>query len=319
MTDKPTVSIVTPVYNEKESLPRFFERVIPVMESIGLPFEIVAVSDGSRDGSEEILREYCAKDERVKAVFFSRNFGQQAAILCGFANASGDAVICIDADLQDPPEIFPRMIEKWQEGYEIVHGKRNVRKGESFLKKFTSTMFMKVLRNFSGLDVPQNTGEFKLYDRKVVDAIVALPERSRYLRAQATWVGFRSAEVCFDREERAVGETKYNYTKMIKLAESGIVPYSPKLLHLPGRVGRFGVAASLVCYLVFIVLACVGKPLPLVAWLFPTVFFCTSVLLALSSVTDLYLGYMYDELKRRPVYIEREKINFEVKDGIDRK
>lgn len=318
MTEKPVISIITPVYNEQESLPRFFGRVIPVMESVGLPFEIIAVSDGSKDGSEDMLREYCAKDPRVKAVFFSRNFGQQAALLCGFKNASGDAAICIDADLQDPPEIFPQMIAKWKEGYDIVHGKRNVRKGETFLKKITSTLFMKVLKDFSGLDVPANTGEFKLYDRKVIDAIVNLPERSRYLRAQATWVGFRTAEVRFDRDERLAGETKYTMKKMLRLAETGIVPYSPKLLHIPGKIGKLGIFASLACFAAFIVLACIGKALPVAAWLFPAIVFCSSVVLALSGITNVYLGYMYEELKQRPVYIEREKLNFEDKNGIDR-
>ena len=152
----------------------------------------------------------------------------------------------------------------------------------------------------------------------MIDAIVNLPERSRYLRAQATWVGFRTAEVRFDRDERLAGETKYTMKKMLRLAETGIVPYSPKLLHIPGKIGKLGIFASLACFVAFIVLACIGKALPVAAWLFPAIVFCSSVVLALSGITNVYLGYMYEELKQRPVYIEREKLNFEDKNGIDR-
>lgn len=308
---KPIISIITPVYNEHECLPTFFKRVIPIMEEIGLPFEIIAVNDGSKDDSEEILRTQCEKDKRCKAVNFSRNFGQQAAFLCGLKNSSGDCAILIDADLQDPPELFPEMIAKWKEGYDVVHGIRKVRKGETFFKKFTSSFFIKLLTKSSGLDIPANSGEFKLYDRKVIDAICALPEKSRYLRVQIAWVGFKQTTVEFDRDERTEGETKFTLKKMLKTAEAGIVPYSPKVLKLSGKVGLVGGVLSTLTFLTFIILAIAGNTLPLTAWLFPTITLATSILLASNGITDLYLGYLYEDVKNRPVYIERDKFNFE--------
>ena len=306
----PIISIITPVYNEQECLPNFFKRVVPIMEKIGLPFEIIAVNDGSKDKTAEILKQECAKDKRVKAVNFSRNFGQQAAFLCGLKNCSGDAAILIDADLQDPPELFETMIEKWKEGFEVVHGVRRIRKGESFFKKFTSTLFLKLLTKSSGLDIPENSGEFKLYDRKVIDAICSLPERSRFLRVQIAWVGFRQTSVEFDRDERTAGETKFTLKKMLKTAEAGIVPYSPKYLKLSGKVGVIGTILSAITFLIFAVLAICNTVLPLTAWLFPTIALTTSIILISNGITDLYVGYLYEDVKARPIYIESEKINF---------
>lgn len=307
---KPTISIITPVFNEHECLPTFFKRVVPVMEEIGLPFEIIAVNDGSSDDSAEILREHCEKDPRIKAVNFARNFGQQAAFLCGLTNCSGDAAILVDADLQDPPETFAKLIDKWKEGYDVVHGVRRVRKGESFFKKFTSSLFTKVLSFASGLDVPENSGEFKLYDRKVIDVLCALPERSRFLRIQVAWVGFKQASVEFDRDERTEGETKFTFKKMVKTAEAGIIPYSPKVLKLPLKIGIVGAILSAIAFITFIILACCGIGLELTAWLFPTIALATSIILIAHGISDLYMNYMYEDVKGRPIYIERDKINF---------
>ena len=316
---KTVISVITPVYNEQESMPTFFKRVTAVMEKIGLPYEIIAVNDGSSDKSAEIIRDFCEKDKRIKTVEFSRNFGQQAAFLCGLENCSGDCAILLDADLQDPPEVFPEMIEKWKEGYDVVHGVRRVRKGETFFKKFTSAAFLKVLSNSSGIKVPANSGEFKLYDRKVINAVISLPERSRYLRIQTAYVGFKQAFVEFDRAERERGKTKFTLKKMIKTAETGIIPYSKKPLFLPLKLGAFIGICSIAAFITFIVLACTGCGLPLVAWLFPTVGLSTSLLLIAVGVASVYIGYSYDETKHRPIYIEREKINFEdEKHGEDR-
>lgn len=307
---KPIISIITPVYNEQECLPNFFKRVIPIMEKIGLPFEIIAVNDGSKDRTAEILKEECSKDLRVKAVNFSRNFGQQAAFLCGLKNCTGDAAILIDADLQDPPELFQSMIDKWKEGFEVVHGVRKVRKGESFFKKFTSSLFIKLLSKSSGLAIPENSGEFKLYDRKVIDAICSLPERSRFLRVQIAWIGFRQTSVEFDRDERTAGETKFTLKKMLKTAEAGIVPYSPKYLKLSGKLGIAGTILSFITFAVFTILSLCSFTIPLTAWLFPTIALATSIILISNGITDLYIGYLYEDVKARPVYIESEKINF---------
>lgn len=310
------VSVITPVFNEQESLPVFFERVTAIMESMGEPYEIIAVNDGSKDKSAEIIREHCKNDPRIKTVEFSRNFGQQAAFLCGLEYCSGKCAILIDADLQDPPELFPEMLKKWREGYEVVHGVRKVRKGETFFKKLTSKAFMHVLSSSSGINLPDNSGEFKLYDRKVIDAVLSLPERSRYLRIQTAFVGFKEAFVEFDRSERELGKTKFTLKKMLKTAEAGIIPYSKKPLTLSLKLGVMLNICSIAAFIVFIVLAATGNGLPLTAWLFPSLGLCTSLTLIAIGVAGVYLGYAYDEAKHRPIYIVREKINFgETADG----
>ena len=202
-------SIVVPAYNEENSLRLFYESVTPAFSSMGEAYELIFVNDGSRDATKSILDELCMQDSRVKACHFSRNFGQQAAILCGLKKASGEAVIVMDADLQDPPAVALEMVEKWKEGYEIVHGKRKKRKGETLFKRATAALFYKMMRKITGLDIPQNVGDFKLYDRKAVDAIISLPEHDRLLRIQTSWLGFKQTEVLFDRPERAAGKTHY--------------------------------------------------------------------------------------------------------------
>lgn len=309
--EKPVISIITPVYNEEESLPAFYERVIPVMEKIGLPFEIIAVDDGSKDKSLEIISARCKNDRRLKCVSFSRNFGQQAAFFCGLSNCSGDAAILIDADLQDPPEIFPEMISKWQEGYDVVHGVRRVRKKESLFKKASSAMWINLTRKLSNLDIPKNVGEFKLYGRKVIDAILSLPERSRSLRTEVAWVGFKQTSVEFDRDERKAGETKFTLKKMIRFAEQSTIPYSPKVLKLSGKIGILEAILSLAAFIVFIVLAATGNPLPLIAWVFPAIALANSITLISDGITDIYLAYMYEDIKNRPIFIAAKKINFD--------
>lgn len=307
--EKPVISVITPVFNEEECLPAFYERVVPIMEKIGLPFEIIAVDDGSRDKSLEIISEHCKKDKRLKCVSFSRNFGQQAAFFCGLENCSGDAAILIDADLQDPPEIFPEMIAKWREGYDVVHGVRRVRKKESLFKKASSAMWINLTRKLSDLDIPKNVGEFKLYGRKVIDAIIALPERSRSLRTEVAWVGFKQTSVEFDRSERKAGETKFTLKKMIRFAEQSTIPYSPKVLKLSGKVGVFGAVLSVIAFIAFIVLAATGNALPLTAWLFPAIALTGSAVLISNGITDIYLAYLYEDVKNRPIYIPNRKIN----------
>lgn len=309
--EKPVISIITPVYNEEESLPTFYDRVVPVMEKTGLPFEIIAVDDGSRDKSLEIISEHCKNDRRLKCVSFSRNFGQQAAFFCGLSYCSGDAAILIDADLQDPPEIFPEMIAKWQEGYDVVHGVRRVRKKESLFKKASSAIWINLTRKLSDLDIPRNVGEFKLYGRKVIDAILSLPEKSRSLRTEVAWVGFKQTSVEFDRDERKAGETKFTLKKMIRFAEQSTIPYSPKVLKLSGKVGIFGVILSLAAFITFIVLTATGNPLPLTAWLFPAIALALSITLISDGITDIYLAYMYEDIKNRPIFIAAKKINFD--------
>ena len=306
----PKYSLLVPAYNEEKSLPLFYEAVVPMMESLQEEFEIIFVNDGSRDATKEILKELAAKDSRVKVCSFSRNFGQQAALLCGFAEAKGDAVIAMDADLQDPPEVALQMIEKWKEGYDVVHGKRRKRKGETVFKKATAAFFYRFMRKITSLDMPADVGDFKLYDRKVVDAVLSLGEHDRLLRAQFTWVGFTQTIVEFDRPERVAGETHYTLKKMVKLAESGVFPNSDYPLTLPLKLGILGGFLSVACFIVFIVLACCKIYFGgLVAWLFPFVALSGSIALVCHGLSNIYISMVYREVQSRPKYIVAEKIN----------
>lgn len=303
------ISIVTPCYNEEATVLSFYDAVVPALENTGYDFEIIYVNDGSSDGTRELINGLAAKDQRVKTITFSRNFGQQAAILCGFRHATGDCVAEMDVDLQDPVEVLPLMLKKWEEGYEVVHGRRRSRKGESAFKKTTAKWYYRFLHRITGIRIPENTGDFKLLDRKVVEIIVALPEHERYLRGLESWVGFRQTFVDFDRNERSAGETKYTLKKMVRLAKNGIVSNSAWPLTLSFKIGAALGATSVLCFLTFIILAICGIGLPVVAWLFPFIALLISVLCVCNALTNLYLSKVYDEVKNRPDYIVQEKIN----------
>lgn len=305
-------SIIVPAYNEEKSLQLFYDAVTPIMESLGEEYEIIIVNDGSRDATKEILDGIAEKDKRVKACHFSRNFGQQPALLCGMELATGDAVIAMDADLQDPPEVALAMIEKWKEGYDVVHGKRRRRTGETTFKKATAFLYYRFMRKITKMEMPKDVGDFKLYDRKVVDAIVSLGEHDRLLRAQVTWVGFKQTFVEFDRPERVAGETHYTLKKMIKLAESGIFPNTDYTLTFPIKLGVLFGFLSLACFITFIVLASAGVAFGgLVAWLFPTVGMATAILLVCQGLANMHTSMIYKEVQNRPKYIIAEKKNFD--------
>ena len=304
------LSIITSAYNEEESLPSFFDRVTAVADKMDIAYEIIVVNDGSKDGTEKVIREHAEKDKRIKGVFLSRNFGQQAAYLCAMKLLKGNCAVFLDADLQDPPELIPEMYAKHEEGYDVVHAIRTRREGETIGKKLSAAVYMWLLRKGSGLNIPENSSEFKLYDKKVIDAIVAMPETTRFLRAQVTWLGFRETSVYFDRPAREKGKTTYNFKKLAKIAMNGIVPYDKKPLMLPLKIGAFIGACSLAAFVTFIVLAALSIDFPFAAWIFPTVGAGVSLILISQGITGIYLGYAYDEIKRRPVYVVRGKINF---------
>ena len=303
-------SIVVPVFNEEQALPLFYERIIPVMDQTKETYEIIFVNDGSKDNTYNILVDLAKKDNRIKVIDFSRNFGQQAALLSGFTESKGEAVIDIDVDLQDRPEAILDMIEKWKEGYEVVHGRRTVREGETFFKKFTSTAYTKFIASITGLNIPAKVGDFKLFDRKVIDTICSLPEHNRFLRGITSWVGYKQAFVEFDRDKRSAGETKYTVKKLVKLAKDGIVANSDYPLTIPLKHGLLLSSLSLICFLTFIVLACFKVFLPLTAWLFPSIALIASISMIHTGLTNLYISRIYDEVKGRPNYIIREKLNF---------
>ena len=305
-------SIVVPAYNEEKTLQLFYDAVTPVMDRTGENYELIFINDGSTDETGAIADKLAQEDKRVKVCHFSRNFGQQAALLCGLEKSSGAAVICMDADLQDPPEIALAMIEKWKEGYEVVHGKRKKRKGESAFKKATANLFYKITRKITGLELPQNTGDFKLFDRKVVQAVVSMQEHDRLLRVQTAWVGFKQTFVEFDRPKRIAGETHYTVKKMVKMAQAGIFPNTDYMLTLPIKLGFLLGFASVACFMTFIVLACCGVYFGgLTAWLFPTVGLFAALLLVSQGVANIHTNMIYKEVQNRPKYIVTREKNFE--------
>lgn len=308
---KAKYSVVVPCYNEEETVGKFYEAIIPVMEKTNEKYEIIFVNDGSRDSTEQILAELAAKDKNVKVINFSRNFGQQAAILAGFELSEGDAVIDIDVDLQDPVESILDMIDKWKEGFDIVHGRRLLRKGETFFKKKTADMYTKFFEKITNLKIPMHCGDFKLFDRKVIDVITSMPERDRFLRGITAWVGFKQTYVEFERKERVAGKTKYNFKKLLKLATNGIVSNSSYPLSFDMKFGIFGGVCSALCFITFIVLACCKIALPLVAWLFPTVTLLFSISFVLRGLQNIYISRIYSEIQDRPKFIIRDKINFD--------
>ena len=308
-------SIIVPAYNEEKSLQFFYDAVTPLMRNLEEEYEIIFVNDGSRDATKEILRGLADLDKRVKVCNFSRNFGQQAALLCGMELASGDAVIAMDADLQDPPEVAIEMIAKWKEGFDVVHGRRRKRNGETVFKRATAYVYYRFMRKITKMEMPADVGDFKLYDRKVVDALLSMGEHDRLLRAQTAWVGFKQTFVEFDRPERVAGETHYTLKKMVRLAEDGIFPNTNYHLTLPIKLGFLLGFASVACFATFIVLLGLGIEFGgLTAWLFPTIGAIGGVILVCQGLANVHTHMIYKEVQNRPKYIVSEKYNFEEKE-----
>lgn len=309
---KPVFSVIIPVFNEQEVLRQSFARIDAVMRGMGEPYELIFINDGSRDSTAEILGELAKEQPCVRALHFSRNFGQQSATTAGLESASGDAMIVIDCDLQDPPEAIPQMVQKWRdEGYDIVYGKRGKRDGETALKKLTSWGFYRVLNAMVGLNIPKDTGDFRLMSRSAVNAFLSMPERNRYLRGMFTWIGFRQGEVVFHREKRAAGETKYSFAKMIRLAVDGMVSFSMKPLSWLLTLGALLFACGGVWLLVQLCLSLGGSAGMPTAFLAALMLLLTGLILLGLGVVGTYVGRIYDEAKGRPLYIIAARQGFD--------
>lgn len=308
---KAKYSIVVPVYNEEQTIPIFYKAITKTMRELDEPYEVIFVNDGSKDKTAAIVKKLAEIDKSIKLISFSRNFGQQAAIFCGFSYAVGDAVVCMDVDLQDPVEVVPQMIAKWKEGYEIVHGRRTVRKGENWFKKITSKIYLFFLKKITKLDIPANVGEFKLLDRKVVDTLKNMPEQDRYLRGISAWVGYKQCFVDFERKERVAGATKYSLPKLVKLAWRSVVSMSTFPLSFAAIAGVAFSLISTAGFTTFIILAINKIYLPLAAWLFPTITCCFAFLFSIMGFNNIYIKRIYQEVQNRPRYIVAERINIE--------
>lgn len=302
---RPRISIVAPVYNEEVVLPELYRRVAAVMDGTGESWELVLVDDGSRDGSAAQIARLHEQDGRVKGISFSRNFGFQIAATAGLDHASGDAVILTDADLQDPPEAYPDMLAKWREGYDVVYGIRASREGETWFKLVTAKLFYRLIYRITNINIPLDTGDFRLMDRRVVDAITGMPERNRFLRGMIPWVGFRQTGIEYHRASRYAGESKFNSVRqMLPFAVDAITSFSYLPLQLAMFLGFIIAGLSGVAIFAVILLRLIGgTPLAGQATTLVAVLFLGGVQLISLGIIGEYLGRIYDEVKGRPMYL----------------
>jgi dolichol-phosphate mannosyltransferase len=308
MRELTLLSVVTPMYEEEEIAGAFYARVRDALGS--LPWELIVVDDGSKDGTPQVLAELAAGDPRVKVVTLARNFGHQPALSAGLEHAQGDAVAMIDSDLQDPPELIPEMVDAWRNGSDIVYAVRRERAGETRFKLWTAHVFYRLLRRLADIDLPADAGDFRLMDRKPLDALLAMRERNRFLRGMTVWVGYTQSAIQYDRDPRYAGETKYPLSRMLKFSLDAIVSFSSTPLQL---ATVFGFICSAVAFLL-IPLVIVGRIAGIFVAGIPTtlvvILMLGGVQLICVGIIGEYLGRIYDEVKRRPLYVVRERINF---------
>jgi len=304
---KITYSIIAPIFNEKDNIPELYRRVKEVMDSTKESWELILVDDGSTDGSTDMLRELAKKDKSIRPVIFARNFGHQVAVTAGLDYSRGDAIVIIDADLQDPPELIIEMSKKWKEGYEVVFAVRAEREGESWFKLWTASLFYRIIYRITDVKIPLDTGDFRLMDRKVVNVMNSMRERHRFLRGMSAWVGFKQVGVEYKRAARKAGETKYPFRKMFRLAINAVTSFSYFPLQVATYVGFFSAGIAILVMPIVIYLrasgsqAFFGQASTLLA-----VLFLGGVQLISLGVLGEYIGRLYDEAKGRPLYIVRE-------------
>lgn len=312
---KKKISVVIPMYYEEEVADLCYERVSGVLENLkdNYDYEIIFVNDGSRDKTLNILTKIASNNKNVKVISFSRNFGHQAAVTAGIKYVSGDAIVIMDADLQDPPELIPDMLKLWEDGNEVIYGKRNTRKGESAFKLLTAKMFYSFLNAMSEVEIPKNTGDFRLVDRSVIDVINNLPEHNKFLRGLFSWVGFEQKEFLYDRPKRELGETKYPLKKMLKLAKDGIISFSTKPLKVVGGLGIISILLSILILIYSILSYALNWNHLAPGWtsIMVCITFFAGIQLFSLWIMSEYISRIYDESKGRPEYIIKEKINID--------
>lgn len=300
------LSLVVPAFNEEEAMEQSFERTYRAMSSIGYPFEIIYIDDGSRDRTWEIISRLARENEEVKALRFSRNFGHQLAVTAGMDEAKGDAVIIMDADLQDPPEVIADMVKAWEQGADIAYGKRLHRKGETAAKKLTAWCYYRLLNFMSAHPIPLDTGDFRLLDKAVADEFKVLREHNRFLRGMSAWLGYNAVPVEYVREERCAGKTKYTLKKMLRLAADGIFGFSSRPLTLIGWAGLAVLCIALLGLIATIACAAVTG-VPGWLWAVCALVLLDGVILCAMGVQGAYTQRIYDEVKGRPLYIIKER------------
>ena len=302
------ISVIIPAYNEEESLQLLYERMEKLMEQMkNYEFEILFVNDGSKDKTIEIIKNLREKDKRVCYVDFSRNFGKEIAMIAGLDYATGDCVIFMDADLQDPPELIPELVKYWKEGYDDVYAKRRSRKGETWLKKFTSKMYYKVLQHLTNVEIQRDTGDFRLLDRRCVNALKKLRESQRNTKSMFSWIGYKKKEVLYDREPRVAGKTKWNYIKLVDLAIDGITSFTTSPLRLSTFIS-IPTFIVLFIYFVYVIIKSfvVNEAIQAYQAIILLILFFSGVQILLFGIMGEYLGRIFNETKNRPLYLVNE-------------
>lgn len=315
MGDKELISIVIPMYYEEAVVEECYKRLKAVMDKNSIDHELIFINDGSKDKTLLKLKAIAILDNNVKIIDFARNFGHQVAVTAGIFNSSGDAVIIIDADLQDPPELIINMIEKWKQGYEVVYAKRKKRKGETWFKLFTAKCFYSFLQYMSDIHIPKDTGDFRLIDKRIVEAFKNMPERNRFVRGMMSWIGYEQTFIEYERDERFAGKTKYPLKKMIKFAADGIIAFSTKPLKLMSVLGFMTIILAFIILVYSIVVKILGAGV-VRGWtsIMVAITFFSGVQLFSIGILGEYIARIYDESKNRPLYIVRDKINFHKSD-----
>jgi glycosyltransferase involved in cell wall biosynthesis len=309
------LSVVAPMFDEEATAEAFYERTSAALQ--GIPFELVLVDDGSRDGTGEILDRLAAADPRVRVVFLSRNFGHQTAITAGLDHALGDAVVMIDADLQDPPEVIPKLIEQWRAGADVVYAVRSTRAGETRFKLVTARWFYRLMNRLSPIELQEDSGDFRLMSRRALDALLAMRERSRYLRGMTVWVGFTQAAVPYERDARHAGETKYTLRRMLRFSLDAVASLSNVPLQIATVLGFLCAFVAFLAIPVVIVLKIAGSYLPGFSTITIVVLLLGGLNLIAVGIIGEYVGRIYDEVKRRPLYLVRERRNMREDESVD--
>ena len=302
------ITIIIPAYNEEESLPHLYERLEKLMTSMEhYEFEILFVNDGSKDNTINLIKEYREKDNRICYVDFSRNFGKEIAMIAGLDYATGDCVIFMDADLQDPPELIPELVKYWEEGYDDVYAKRSSRKGETWLKKFTSKMYYRVLQHLTNVPIQQDTGDFRLLDRRCVNALRKMRESQRNSKSMFSWIGYKKKEVLYDRDPRIAGQTKWNYKKLVDLAIDGITSFTTSPLRISTYIS-IPTFIVLFVYFVYVIAKCIVTSTIIQAYqaIILLILFFSGVQILLFGIIGEYLGRIFNESKDRPLYLVNE-------------
>ncbi len=305
-----TFSFVIPVYNEEKNIPLIYDKLMELMQTISEKYEIIFVNDGSADNSLQLLKDYAAKDNSVKYINFSRNFGHQAALTAGLSHAKGDAIISLDCDLQDPPEVIASMIDKWNEGYDIVYARRRKRH-DRFFKKYSAILYYKILERFSDVRIPRDVGDFRLINKKALQTLNSMPEKAKYLRGMVAWIGYKYTFVDFDRPERIHGETHYTLSKMLQLSMHGLINFSSLPLKLGFLLGLITIATGILFLMYMIIDVFINSAYyPLYKFLVVILFIFVGFLFILIWVLGEYIGRIYEESKNRPLYIIDHTVNF---------